>query len=147
MALVGRAKKPDVPAKPGTRALKPQPAGRPDRPKVFCIGFHKTGTTSVKDALKILDYRVAGPFGRNDRNIASTVEAKAQALVPQFDAFQDKSLADDLPISRPGVSRVEVHSHRSSDREVALKRLRALHRRNATDAGMDLRAGPGKPDR
>jgi len=89
MALVGRAKKPDVPAKPGTRALKPQPAGRPDRPKVFCIGFHKTGTTSVKDALKILDYRVAGPFGRNDRNIASTVEATARALVPQFDAFQD----------------------------------------------------------
>ena len=64
-------------------------SGRPDHPKVFCIGFHKTGTTSVKDALKVLDYRVTGPFGRNDPNIANTVEATARGLVPQFDAFQD----------------------------------------------------------
>lgn len=89
MAPVGRANAPEVPLSPGTRRQKPEPAGRPDRPKVFCIGFHKTGTTSVKDALKILDYRVAGPFGRNDPNIATTAEATARGLVPQFDAFQD----------------------------------------------------------
>ena len=89
MALVGRAKTPDVKPSPGTRRQKREPKGRPDRPKVFCIGFHKTGTTSVKDALKILDYRVTGPFGRNDPDIANNVEATARALVPQFDAFQD----------------------------------------------------------
>ncbi|HET7717366.1 MAG TPA: sulfotransferase [Bauldia sp.] len=71
----------------GKRKL--QPTGNPDRPKVFCIGFHKTGTTSLKEALKILNYRVTGPFGLTDRNIAANVEAKARELVPQFDAFQD----------------------------------------------------------
>jgi len=28
--------------------------------KVFCIGWHKTGTTSIEDALNILGYRVGG---------------------------------------------------------------------------------------
>ena len=31
--------------------------------KVFCIGFQKTGTTSMERALQQLDYRVAGLFG------------------------------------------------------------------------------------
>ena len=33
-------------------------------PKVFCIGFQKTGTTSLESALKILGYRVKSVFGR-----------------------------------------------------------------------------------
>jgi hypothetical protein len=41
--------------------------------KVFCVGFHKTGTTSLALALEILDYRVAGPTGINDPNIAKNV--------------------------------------------------------------------------
>lgn len=35
------------------------------RSKVFCIGFQKTGTSSLRDALRTLGYRVAGVFGRN----------------------------------------------------------------------------------
>jgi hypothetical protein len=34
-------------------------------PKVFCIGFQKTGTTSLESALKILGYRVTSIFGRD----------------------------------------------------------------------------------
>ena len=34
------------------------------KPKVFCIGFQKTGTTSLDKALKTLGYRVTGVFGR-----------------------------------------------------------------------------------
>jgi hypothetical protein len=68
---------------------KVDPPGHPDLPKVFCIGFHKTGTTSLKMALKILGYRVTGPNGRRDRNIGENVEALARRLVPRFDAFQD----------------------------------------------------------
>jgi hypothetical protein len=35
------------------------------RSKVFCIGFQKTGTSSLRDALRTLGYRVTGVFGRN----------------------------------------------------------------------------------
>lgn len=59
------------------------------KPKVFCIGFHKTGTTSLAEALRILAYRVTGPNGVKDPDIARNVQAMADALTQQFDAFQD----------------------------------------------------------
>ena len=34
-------------------------------PKVFCVGFQKTGTTSLEAALKMLGYSVASIFGRD----------------------------------------------------------------------------------
>lgn len=57
--------------------------------KVFCIGFHKTGTTSLGIALKMLGYSVTGPNGVNDPNISANVYDMAFRLVEQFDAFQD----------------------------------------------------------
>lgn len=57
--------------------------------KVFCIGFHKTGTTSIAVALARLGYRVTGPNGVNDPNIESNVLPMALALVDRYDAFQD----------------------------------------------------------
>lgn len=57
--------------------------------KIFCIGFHKTGTTSLGKALKILGYNVKGPFGVRDKDIANNALSIAKVLVPQFDAFQD----------------------------------------------------------
>lgn len=57
--------------------------------KVFCIGFHKTGTTSLEVALKALGYRVTGPNGVGDENIKDNVLDMAYGLVNQFDAFQD----------------------------------------------------------
>lgn len=74
---------------PGKLKPKLEPEGHPDLPKVFCIGFHKTGTTSLKIALKILGYRVTGPNGQRDKNIGRHVEALARRIVPKFDAFQD----------------------------------------------------------
>ena len=59
------------------------------RPKVFCLGFHKTGTKSMAFALKELGYRVTGPNGVQDPNIASNVLSMAFELVPKFDAFRD----------------------------------------------------------
>lgn len=57
--------------------------------KVFCIGFHKTGTSSLDRALRILGYSVTGPNGQHDPDIASNVYAMAAALTKKFDAFQD----------------------------------------------------------
>jgi hypothetical protein len=57
--------------------------------KVFGIGFHKTGTSSLARALSILGYRVTGPNHVNDPDIARNVHDVAQQLVEQYDAFQD----------------------------------------------------------
>lgn len=57
--------------------------------KVFCIGFHKTGTTSLAVALEALGYRVTGPNGVRNPGIADNVLSMAFRLVRKFDAFQD----------------------------------------------------------
>lgn len=63
--------------------------GRRVRKKVFCIGFQKTGTTTMDQALRILGYRVTGPNHVRDADIAETYERIAAELSQQFDAFQD----------------------------------------------------------
>ncbi len=60
-----------------------------EKSKIFCIGFHKTGTSSVKNALQRLGFTVTGPNGVQDVDIARNVYTMVDALVPQFDAFQD----------------------------------------------------------
>lgn len=59
--------------------------------KVFCIGFQKTGTSSMRDALKQLGYNVAGHYG-TDLPIAELrpryVEIGLE-LAKQYDAVQD----------------------------------------------------------
>ncbi len=57
--------------------------------KVFCIGFHKTGTTSLEIALKRLGYRVSGSFGTKDPDIADKVYTLAREIAAEFDAFED----------------------------------------------------------
>lgn len=57
--------------------------------KIFCIGFHKTGTTSLAQALKYLGFSVTGPNGVNDPNIAKNAQELIDNLIPKFDAFQD----------------------------------------------------------
>jgi hypothetical protein len=57
--------------------------------KVFCIGFHKTGTTSMEQALTQLGLSVTGPNGTTNPNIARDVYRIADRLIPRFDAFQD----------------------------------------------------------
>lgn len=57
--------------------------------KVFGIGFHKTGTTSLARALYILGYNVTGYFGVHDPNIAKNVYDQAHRLAQRYDAVQD----------------------------------------------------------
>jgi hypothetical protein len=57
--------------------------------KVFCIGFHKTGTKSIASALRMLGYRVTGPNGTQDPDIATKLNAMVDDLAEKFDAFQD----------------------------------------------------------
>lgn len=74
-------------------------------PKIFGIGFHKTGTKSLAAALTSLGYRVTGPNGVNDPAISSNVLAMAHALVPLYDAFQDNPwplLYQELDVRYPG---------------------------------------------
>ena len=57
--------------------------------KVFCVGFHKTGTKSLADALKVLGYRVVGPVGAQEPDIGRNALAKALAVTTEFDACSD----------------------------------------------------------
>lgn len=58
-------------------------------PKVFGIGFHKTGTKTLATALRQLGYSVTGPNGVMDPDIGRNVHGMVHALVPLYDAFQD----------------------------------------------------------
>ncbi len=61
------------------------------RPKVFCIGFQKTGTTSLFAALERLGYRTAAVVGRGfsaERLAAEGASACIKAA-RDFDAAQD----------------------------------------------------------
>ncbi len=64
--------------------------------KVFCIGFQKTGTTSIAVALEILGFKVAPELWRcidaNDYEPPLTyalILAMAHEQVPQYSAFAD----------------------------------------------------------
>ena len=59
--------------------------------KVFCIGFQKTGTSSMRDALQQLGYRVAGVYGR-DKSLAElreTYVAQGLAIAEEHDSVED----------------------------------------------------------
>lgn len=58
-------------------------------PKVFCIGFHKTGTSTLGAALDVLGYRVGGPFGVRDPQIAEHALGEAITRLRRLDAVQD----------------------------------------------------------
>lgn len=57
--------------------------------KVFGIGFHKTGTTSLDRALTLLGYRVTGPNAVHDPDISQKIHDFTQEISKKFDAFQD----------------------------------------------------------
>lgn len=59
------------------------------RHKVFCIGLHKTGTTSLGAALETLGYEVCGGFGARDPEIRRLAARRASHLVQHYDAFRD----------------------------------------------------------
>ncbi|MDX8389245.1 MAG: sulfotransferase [Mariprofundaceae bacterium] len=73
--------------------------------KVFGVGFHKTATSSLAQALSILGYQVTGPNGVNDPDIKRNVKQMAQHLIGEFDAFQDNPwplLYQDVDLWCPG---------------------------------------------
>jgi hypothetical protein len=58
-------------------------------PKIFGIGFHKTGTSSLGAALELLGRRVCGPVGYMKPDIAETLRETAFELLDDYDAFED----------------------------------------------------------
>ncbi len=76
-----------------------------DTPKLFGVGFHKTGTSSLGRALERLGYRVGGPFGVRDPDIARTALAEAERRLTGVDAVQDNPwplLFRELDARHPG---------------------------------------------
>ncbi|WP_413207376.1 sulfotransferase [Rhodospirillum sp. A1_3_36] len=85
-------------------------------PKVFCIGFQKTGTTSLGAALELLGLRVCGAFGCWRPDIAQVATNLANGISACYDAFQDNPwpmLYGQMDWQWPG-SRY-IFSHRPED--------------------------------
>lgn len=61
----------------------------PSAPSFFCIGFQKTGTTSLGYALHLLGYRVAGSSQIDRTPPIDDIKERAYALAEKYDAFQD----------------------------------------------------------
>jgi len=59
--------------------------------KVFCVGFQKTGTTSMEAALEILGYRTASIYGRDWplARLRASYVSHGLELARQYDAVQD----------------------------------------------------------
>ena len=98
---------------------------RRDKRKVFILGFHKTGTTSLARALQVLGYRVCGfVTPKPDVQPASKkelFELSYKPLLEEYDAFQDtlwflfyKELAEMYPDAKFILTvRPEDHWYRS----------------------------------
>lgn len=86
-----------------TRPRKAQ--SRPLKPKVFCVGFHKTGTKSLRKALETLGYRVTGPDGAQDSAIGHCALAIALCRATEHDGFSGNPwplLYRELDVAFPG---------------------------------------------
>ena len=59
--------------------------------KIFCIGFQKTGTSSLRDALQKIGYNVTGVFGRDVKldDLRQTYVERGLAIAKDFDAVED----------------------------------------------------------
>lgn len=58
-------------------------------PKVFGIGFHKTGTSTLAEVLKIFGYSVTGSNWSTQEDIADTYVERCKERSKRFDGFQD----------------------------------------------------------
>jgi hypothetical protein len=63
------------------------------KPRVFCLGFHKTGTTSLEALLQDLGYRVSRHYKSFSQEYRQTLErgdlSELKQLAELYDAFQD----------------------------------------------------------
>lgn len=92
------------------------------RPKAFCIGFQKTGTTSLGAALKRLGYTVASVYGRDLslETLRASYVARGLETAARYDAVEDMPwplMFRELDAAFPG-SRF-ILTHRASDRWLA----------------------------
>ena len=66
---------------------------RPDRPRVFCVGLNKTGTSSFSEAMELLGLRSLHWGGSDVRRRVEAALAEGRPLLsgldPAFDAFSD----------------------------------------------------------
>ena len=57
--------------------------------KIFCIGFHKTGTKSLAYALQHLGYKTIGSVEVQNPNIGKNIDQIIKKYVPHYEAFHD----------------------------------------------------------
>ncbi|MEL7221032.1 MAG: sulfotransferase, partial [Bacteroidota bacterium] len=76
-----------------------------EKPRVFCVGWHKTGTTTMGEALLLLGYKVVGARLDLATPLLAGNTQEVIDLAQQFDAFQDvpwAALYQELDEAYPG---------------------------------------------
>lgn len=74
-------------------------AGAQTKPKIFGIGFNKTGTTSLEDIFKHYGYRLPDQNEQErllTRDVFNNDYARLKEFVEQYDAFQDMPFSQGL---------------------------------------------------
>lgn len=64
----------------------------PSRTKVFCVGYNKTGTTTIEAVLRNLGYRMPGQARQEALVVEETFRGNfvpLRTLCSSYDAFQD----------------------------------------------------------
>lgn len=97
--------------------------------KVFCIGFHKTGTSSLGVALEKLGYSVVGyyPFrhlAQQEEVDLAEIEALALKVAAEYDAAQDSPwpiLYRQMDKAFPGSRFIHIERDRDAWMQSALK--------------------------
>ena len=60
-----------------------------NKTKVFGVGFHKTGTSTLNDVLQILGYRVCGNKNVLAKDLLNNDLSRLDSFFEEYDAFQD----------------------------------------------------------
>jgi len=71
---------------------------RPDRPRVFCLGLNKTGTSSFSEAMELLGLRSLHWGGPEVRRAVEAAKAEGRPLLSHLDQRYD-AFSDVLPLA------------------------------------------------
>ena len=91
--------------------------------KVFCIGFMKTGTTTMNSALTILGYRVSH---RSWRLLPAIMKGDWNSVANHaeaWDALEDNPIPLIYQGIRPALPQLEIHPYQTRPRKMVSERL------------------------
>ncbi|MGM0953485.1 MAG: sulfotransferase [Pseudomonadota bacterium] len=82
-----------------TKAVRPRVLANKNFNKIFCIGYNKTGTTTLETVLRLYGYQLPNQQEqeiRLSKNVFSTEYEELKGFCSNYDAFQDMPFSQGL---------------------------------------------------